>query len=60
MANNKRMVKIEMVFDDGQVQTLEGEDAENWSRDVDGCVMNALIHGQKMQKHPWRIQELDV
>jgi hypothetical protein len=51
---DNKLVKVEMTFDDGSSQVLEGEDAEKWLRDVNGCISNAYVHGIRMNEHPWK------
>jgi len=51
---DKKLVKVEFTYEDGKVETLEGDDAENWLEDVNSCVFNAYVHGQEMKSHPWK------
>lgn len=51
---DEKLVKVEMTFEDGRVQVLEGNAADAWLKDVNGCVMNSTVHHGPMNEHPWK------
>jgi hypothetical protein len=43
--SKKKIVRVEMEYEGGEVQYLEGKDAEDWLEKVDGQIMIASVHG---------------
>ena len=53
-APNKKLVRVELTHEDGLTLYLEGDEAEAWLNEVNGCIMNAYAHGFKMKEHQWK------
>lgn len=48
-----KLVRVEMEFDDGKVQRLSGDVAEEWLQRVNGFVTLAWVHGSNFPEFKW-------
>jgi hypothetical protein len=53
----KKPTKIEIQYDDGSKEILNGIKAQKWIDDVNDCANISKIHGCSMKKYDWEITE---
>ena len=53
---DEKLVKVQLTYDSGRVQTLESDDAEAWIQNVKSCILINLVHPAmlKMKQYPWK------
>ena len=49
----RKLVRVELEYDNGEVTTLKGDEAAKWLEAVNGAVMNAWVHGVSLPEFPW-------
>ena len=56
MMTDEKLIKVQFTYDTGRIQTLEGDAAEAWLKNVDECSGWGLIYSviPKMTAHPWK------
>ena len=50
----KKLLKVTMEYDDGEIQTLEGEQAQQWEKELNGAVTMNWVHGHHMPQFKWK------
>jgi hypothetical protein len=50
---NKKLVRIEMEWDNGDIQALTDEQAEEWLEKVNGFITFCWAHGMKFPEFKW-------
>jgi len=52
--DNKKLIKVQFEYEDGIIQNIEGEDAKEWMKNIDGMCMIGHIHGSHMKQFNWK------
>ena len=52
--SEKKLIKITLEYDNGDVSYLEGSEAERWSKAVDGAIVMNAIHGNEFPEFKWK------
>lgn len=53
----KKLVKVTMEYDNGEVQTLKGKEAQEWIDWLNGSLMMSYIHGGTGKQFNWKVQK---
>jgi hypothetical protein len=54
---NRRVVRVEIEFDNGKVVRVTGEEADKWDAGCRSTAMSAFIHGVNFPEVDWEIVE---
>lgn len=54
MADDKKLVRVELTYADGTRGVLDGEAAGQWERACSAVVQSAHVHGVRMPALPWQ------
>ena len=54
MEKKKKLVYVEMRYDDGSIHYIDGKKANKWLESVNGCCVMASIHGHGMESYEWK------
>lgn len=56
MENQRKLVRVELEFDDGEIKSLTGDDAQAWLKQIDDpLVFVQLTRGWKVKDFDWII-----
>ena len=55
-ANERKLIKVTLEYDDGEVRSLSGDVAALWLKEVNGAIMMDFVHGGSMTTHEWEIE----
>lgn len=54
-AATKKLVRVELTYEDGSRAALEGEAAQEWERGASACIQTAWTRGVRMPELPWQV-----
>jgi hypothetical protein len=57
---NKKLIKIEFIYEDGESQSLEGDKAQEWFKSVSDCVLISTMHNCPMKQFDWITKNVSV
>ena len=49
----RKLIYVELIFDDGTKQYLEGDAATKWAEAIEGFVTEYQLHGGDIGVHHW-------
>jgi len=55
MSDDKKIVRVELEYDDGSIHRLTGDDAEKWLEAANGQAVMSHIHGMPFPSFDWEI-----
>ena len=55
--NEKKLVRIEFEFSDGEIRYLEGEDAVKWKEAADAQAILSWTHGDEFPPLNWKTKQ---
>ena len=54
-----KLLKVTLEFE-GKIQTLEGEEANSWLKELNSAAFMSAIHGMELSKRKWKIVKKEV
>jgi len=55
MPNDKKIIRVELEYDNGEIHRLTGEEAEKWLEAANGQAVMGHIHGMPFPALDWEI-----
>lgn len=52
---DKKLIKVELTYDDKEVKTLKGQEAHEWLEWVNGSLILAQMHGCGDKQFNWKV-----
>jgi len=49
----KKLIRVELEYDDGSIKRLTGDNAHKWNEQVSNASMMAYIHGSRFELLSW-------
>ncbi len=53
--NDKKIIRVELEYDNGEIHRLTGEEAEKWLEAANGQAVFNSVHGMQFPKLDWEI-----
>jgi len=53
--SDKKLVRVELEYDNGEIHRLTGEDAEKWLEAANGQAVMSALHGMSFPEFKWEI-----
>lgn len=58
MSDEKKLVRVDMLYDDGTVSVLEGPQAQEWLDWLNGALLMSQIHGGGGRSFNWKVSKM--
>lgn len=55
---NKKLVRVDMLYEDGTVCVLEGTQAQDWLDLINGGLLMFQLHGGSVRPFGWKISKM--
>jgi hypothetical protein len=52
--SDKKLVRVELTYDNNEIHWLEGEDAEKWLQAANGTAVMSAVHGAPFPQLYWK------